>query len=408
MYKKQFFQHQRLKNFKLEFLIILFLFIFCRHDKTSEVQPFHPTPYQIKIPLFFPTKLNIPDDNPMTVEGIELGRYLFYDGRFSGRTDPDSLMSCSTCHLQANSFKCGINNPKFINGRPFGLSGKVTPHNMMPLINLVFNNEGYLWNGMISNNNTSLGLPAYGVPPKPEYNLKNIESIVWMAIVAPHEVNGSIERTVKTIQNIPMYPPMFFKAFGSDTVTIDRISKAIAQFVRTLISCDSKFDKYLNGEVDLADAERRGFELFTTNNGADCFHCHGTDAQPLFTTNLFYNNGKDTVFTDKSDRYSVTGNLKDIGAYRAPTLRNILYTAPYMHDGRFKTLDEVLNFYNQNVVWSPSISPMMQRVKDGGVHLTPSQISDLKAFLSTLSDEKFITNPSFSNPRPSDPYFSHN
>ncbi len=387
---------------------ILFSLFSCRHDNEEELYVFHPTPYQINIPTYFPTILNIPKDNPMTVEGIMLGRYLFYDGRLSGRTEADSLMSCSSCHLQSNSFECGINHPKFVDGHPYGLSGKSTPHSMLPMINLVWNSEGYLWNGMINQKNEQLGMSAYGVPAQQPYNLKNIESLVWMGIVAPHEMNGNIDRTVKLIQRIPMYPPLFKKAFGSDTVTIDRICKAVAQFVRTLISKNSKFDQYLNGEIDLTDAERRGFVLFTTEEGADCFHCHGTSGTPLWTTNLFYNNGKDTVFTDPKDRKSVTGEAKDIGGYRAPTLRNLAYTAPYMHDGRFKTIDEVLNFYNTNVRWSPTISPLMHKVKNNGMRLTPYQINDLKAFLNTLNDEVFITNPDFANPRPSDPFFNHN
>jgi len=387
-------------------VVIIIVFISCRPDKKGEVIPYKPTPYQIQIPQYFPTNLNIPSDNPMTVEGIELGRYLYYDGRLSGRTNSDSLMTCATCHIQANSFVCGVNNPEFINGHPYGLTGVLTPHTMLPHINLVFNSEGYLWDGLISNSNTNLGMASLGVPSKQPYNLQNIESVVWLVIVLPSEINGNIDRTVNTIQNIPMYPPMFLKAFGSDTVTIDRICKAIAQFVRTLISSNSKFDQYLNGVVNLTDAEQRGFDLFTTEQ-ADCFHCHGTGT-PLWTTNLFYNNGKDIVFTDPDDRFSVTKNPADIGAYRAPTLRNIGFTAPYMHDGRFKTLDEVLNFYNSEVKWSPSISPFMTKVKAGGTHLTSSQLADLKTFLATLNDTIFITNPAFSNPRQGDPYFIKN
>ena len=383
--------------------ILVFAFVSCRHNTKEEATPYKPTPYQIQIPQYFPTNLNIPADNPMTVEGIELGRYLYYDGRLSGRTDLDSLMTCATCHIQAHSFVCGLNNPNFSNGHPHGLTGIPTPHFMLPHINLVFNNEGYLWDGLINNNNANLGMPSLGVPSKSPYNLKNIESVVWLVIVLPNEINGNIDRTVNTIQNISMYPPMFLKAFGSNTVTIDRICKAIAQFVRTLISSNSKFDQYLNGEKNLTLAEQRGFDLFTTEQ-ADCFHCHGTGT-PMWTTNLFYNNGKDTVFTDLSDRFSITKNPADIGAYRAPTLRNIGFTAPYMHDGRFKTLDDVLNFYNSAVKWSPSISSFMTKVKAGGTHLTSSQLADLKTFLSTLNDTTFITNPAFSNPRPGDPYF---
>jgi cytochrome c peroxidase len=348
-----------------------------------------PTPYQIVIPKFFPTDIQIPADNPMTIEGIDLGRYLFYDGRMSGRTSPDSLMSCGTCHLQKYAFECGIDNPKFIGGHPFGITGIKTPHVMLPMMNLVFNNNGYFWNGLINASN-------------PNPNQRTLEDVVYMGVIAPHELNGDSARTVKLIQSIPGYPDLFYKAFGSKTVTYKNISRAVAQFIRTLISSNSKFDKYMRGEVALTDDELGGLGVFTTENGGDCFHCHGSDGDPLFTTNLFYNNGKQTDFTgandDIRDRFHVTGNPMDIGAYRAPSLRNIDLTGPYMHDGRFKTLDDVLNFYSTGVVASPYISPLMHHVSTGGVQLNPSQKVLLKAFLMTLHDDEFITNPNFAKP----------
>ena len=360
------------------------------------------TPYNIAVP-FFPDSMNIPADNPMTVEGVELGRYLFYDGRMSGRTDKDSLMSCATCHRQSHSFECGIDHPKYKGGRTFGLTGIPTPHFMMPLINLAWINEGYFWNGMINNNNQHLG-GRYGVPATKEYNFKNIESLVWMTIVAPHECNGSIQRTVALLQQDPMYPPMFKRAFGSEEINIDRISKAVAQFVRSLVSFNSKFDQFMRGETKLTDAEMRGFFLFTTEK-ADCFHCHGSPALPLWTTNLFMNNAKDIDFTDRGDRYAVTGDTLDRGKYRVPTLRNIEFTAPYMHDGRFSTLDEVLEFYNSKLKRSPYVDPLMINVNHGGMFLSKEELADLKAFLLTLSDTSFLHNPQYSNPLPDNKFF---
>jgi len=348
-----------------------------------------PTPYQIVIPYDFPTDIRIPADNPMTVEGIALGRYLFYDGRMSGRTSPDSLMSCGTCHLQSRSFECGIDNPKFIGGHPFGITGIKTPHVMLPMMNLVFNNNGYFWNGQISASN-------------PNPNQRTIEDIVFMGVIAPHELQGDSVRTVNMIKSIPGYPDLFLKAFGSSKVTFKNISRAIAQFIRTLISSNSKFDKYLRGEVALSDDELGGLGVFTTENGGDCFHCHGSGGNPLFTTNLYYNNGKQSDFTgandDIRDRFHVTGDPMDLGAYRAPSLRNIDLTGPYMHDGRFKTLDEVLDFYSTGVVASPYISPLMHHVNTGGVKLTPPQKVLLKAFLMTLHDDDFLVNPKFAKP----------
>lgn len=365
------------------FLILVLFLALCKKEKVDPV--YQPTPYQIHIPQFFPTKLNIPPDNPMTVEGVELGRYLFYDGRLSGRTHPDSLMSCGTCHLQSRAFVCGIDHPKFTGGATFGLTGIPTPHNMMPLINMVFNHNGYLWNGMIHESNEVS-------------SRRRLEDLVWMGVVAPHEMHGDTNRTVALIQSIPGYPELFFKAFGSNQVTMKNIGKAIAQFIRTLISANSKFDKYLRGEVQLSQDELSGYVLFMTEEGADCFHCHGGAGVPLFTTNLFYNNGKDTLFNDPRDRYAITGNARDKGAYRAPTLRNIELTAPYMHDGRFATLEEVIDFYSHDVKQSPYVHPLMHHVNRGGVHLTPKQKQDLLAFIKTLRDDEFLTKPEFSKP----------
>ena len=372
----------------LSISIILLLIISCGENKPEPV-PFQATPYQIEIPYGFPTILNIPEDNPMTVEGIELGRLLFYDGRMSGRTHPDSLMSCATCHIQANSFECGVNHPEYIGGFTHGITGKPTPHVMLPMINLVWNSYGYLWNGIISKDN-------------PNPNFKNIEALVWMGIVAEHEMNSDTNLAKEVIQNIPGYPELFKKAFGSETVTVKNMNRAIAQFVRTLISANSKFDKYMRGEVQLTQSELSGFVLFTTEEGADCFHCHGGFGNPLFTTHLYYNNGKDSLFTgeyeDPRDRYHVSDDPMDLGAYKATTLRNIELTGPYMHDGRFATLDDVINFYSHDLVWSPYVNPLMHHINDQGVQLTPQEKANLKAFIQTLRDEEFLTNPDFGPP----------
>lgn len=366
----------------LAIALVFFSLTSCRKDaKTIPAAE----PYTLEIPEFFPTRLNIPADNPLTKEGIALGRYLFYDGRLSGRTNPDSLMSCATCHLQARAFECGIDHPEYTGGFTFGITGIHTPHVMLPLINLVWNENGYLWNGVISGNN-------------PDASRRNIEDLVWMGVVAPHEMLGDTTLTKNLIQSIPGYPELFEKAFGSRTVTMRNISRAIAQFVRILVSSDSKFDRYLRGEEQLSDQELSGYVFFTTEEGADCFHCHGGSGNPLFTTNLFYNNGKDSVFTDTRDRYAITGDPQDRGAYRAPTLRNIEFTGPYMHDGRFASLDDVINFYSHKLVKSPFVNPLMHHVNDGGIQLTPGEKADLKAFLLTFSDNTFITNPEFSKP----------
>jgi cytochrome c peroxidase len=366
-------------------MLVMILFMAgCK--KTQPETPAHsPTPYPFTIPRFFPTELNIPDDNSMTVEGVALGRYLFYDGRLSGRTHPDSLMSCATCHIQSRSFECGIDHPKYTGGHPFGLTGIPTPHAMMPMINLVWAPHGYLWNGKVSAEN-------------PTASMRTLEDLTWMTIAAPHECNGDTTRVTALFQSIKGYPGLFYDAFGSDRVTVKNMGRAIAQFVRTLVSDNSRFDRFMRGEANLTNSERMGYVLFMTEEGADCFHCHGGDGNPLFTTNRFYNNGKDSVFTEPGDRFSITGIPGDKGAYKAPTLRNLVFTAPYMHDGRFKTLDEVLAFYNSNVVWSPYIDPLMHHIATNGIRLTPMELASLKAFLLTLTDSSFVSNPEFSAP----------
>lgn len=328
---------------------------------------FKATPYEIEIPAHFPTRLNIPEDNPMTVEGVALGKKLFYDGHLCGYTGTDSsqMMSCATCHRPECGFDVGIDHPRFPGGQPIGLSGRPTHHVPLPLINLVFNSNGYLWNGAVT----------------------DIESIVLATFVDPTEMNSSYDKVVAAIKADSEYPPMFAAAFGSSDVTVERIAKAIAQYVRTLVCGNSKFDMYLRGQAQLTPQEFNGYVLFTTEEGADCFHCHGGSGSPLFTTNLFYNNALDAHFDDPADRFAVTGNVQDRGAYKAPTLRNIARTAPYMRDGRFKNLDEVLEFYNTGLINTPYVSPLMHHVNDGGTLLTPTQIEDLKAFLLTLSEE---------------------
>ncbi len=362
-------------------------------DYIEEPIPLHnTTPYIIDIPERFPTILNIPADNPMTVEGVSLGRHLFYDGRLSGNTHPDSLMTCSSCHLQKNSFECGIDHPEYIGGFTHGISGIPTHHVMLPLFNLVWNKEGYLWNGYIHENN-----------PNPER--RKLEALVWMGIIAPHEMNGDTNRTKALIESIAMYPPMFKLAFGDEKVTIERISKAVAQFIRSLIAANSKAHRVFRGEESFTNSESRGYNLFVTEEGADCFHCHGTQGTPLWTTNLYYNNAKDSAFNDPRDRFAITGDPSDIGAYRAPSLINCELTGPYMHDGRFSTLEEVIDFYNHALVWSPYIHPLMHKIDDNGAQLAPFQKQDLLNFLKALTDSSFINNPDHSNPRPGDPFF---
>ncbi len=375
----------------MRYLVLLIVFIVLSSCKEKEpVKPeWRSTPYAIIIPKYFPTKLNIPADNQLTVEGIALGRYLFYDGRLSGRIHQDSLMTCASCHVQSQNFRPGLDHHAFNNGMPVGIKGVATSHAALPLVNLIWNSNGYTWNGAV--HSTSGGESISGVTG-------NIERIVLETIIHPAELAGTFKQTVDLIQSINGYPKLFYEAFGTEEVTSERIAKAISQFVRSLISTDSRFDRYMRGELQLTTEELEGLVLFTTEEGADCFHCHGSDGNLLFTTNLFYNNGKDTIFNSIDDRYKITGNKADIGAYKATTLRNIAVGGPYMHDGRFKTLDEVIDYYSHDVKMSDHINPLMHHASMGGVQLTPSEKHSLKAFLSSLTDENFLTNPDFGAP----------
>ena len=342
-------------------VLIGFLAILASACKPEETH-YQQTPYELLQPSYFPTKNNIPADNPMTEEGVALGRKLFYDSRLSGRDGTEGIRSCYSCHHQENSFEYGASTG--------------THHAMLPLINLAWNRTGLGWNGGVA----------------------TLEDMVLAAVTSPVEINADTNQVIKYLQKTDDYPELFEKAFGSRNITFINVEKAIAQFIRSLVSADSKFDRYLRGEEQLTEDELAGYELFCTEEGADCFHCHGGGGLALMTTNLFYNNGLDDEFNDSEDRAAITGSHWDKGAYKAPTLRNIAVSSPYMHDGRFTTLDEVINFYSEGVKDSENINPLMHHVMDGGVQLTDIEKTQLKAFLNTLTDETFLNNPDYSKP----------
>jgi cytochrome c peroxidase len=192
-----------------------------------------------------------------------------------------------------------------------------------------------------------------------------------------------------------MYKPLFIKAFGDEEINIDRVSKAIAQFTRTIIAYRFKYYRFVLHEEELNPSEKRGYELFFSEE-ADCFHCHAGSL--LMTTTDFYNNAKDSVFTDSRDRFSFTGELIHTGAYRAPSLINCELNGPYMHDGRFNTLEEVIDFYSEGLVYSDYVDPLMKGIKEGGVQLTEENKADLKAFLLTLTDHELLSDPAYACP----------
>jgi cytochrome c peroxidase len=186
------------------------------------------------------------------------------------------------------------------------------------------------------------------------------------------------------------YPALFAAAYGSPEITPEKIGLAIEQFLLTLTSCDSKFDRVMKGESTFTPEEQRGFELFYAEYdprrgqpGADCFHCHGG---PLFQSQSFANNGLDNRFTDPG-RAKITGNDSDLGKFATPSLRNIARTAPYMHDGRFATLEQVMEHYSSGVKRSATLDPNLAKHPAGGVPLGAADQRALVSFLRTLTDE---------------------
>lgn len=325
-----------------------------------------PTPHRLEIPNTLPQILP-PAGNPLTEEGIALGRKLFYDPVLSKY----ETQSCADCHKQPSSF---VDDARQFSVGVEGLSGK---RNSMALINLMWA-KNFFWDGRAPSLHAQALLP----------------------IQDPLEMNETLANVEAKLGAIASYREMFRKAFGSEDVTSAKVGLALEQFMATMISGDAKVDKVLRGEAQFTAAEERGRALFFTEfnpasgkRGADCFHCHGA---PLFTNNLFMNNGLDSVFSDEG-RFAVTKNPLDRGAFKTPTLRNIALTAPYMHDGRFATLEAALEHYSTGVKSSASLDPNMHALRNG-LNLTAAEKSDLIAFLKTLTDEAFVNNPKFSKP----------
>jgi cytochrome c peroxidase len=317
-----------------------------------------PTPYPLVIPVGFPndTASFIPKNNPLTIEGVALGKKLFNEPLLSG----NNTQSCASCHMSKFAF---TDDQRFSKG----INGSLGTRNSMPLINLLWAPKLF-WDGRAS----------------------TLEEQALEPVTNPIEMHETWPNAVDKLQVHPEYPELFKKAFGTTTITRELVTKAIAQFERTLISANSKYDKWLRNEVDLTPEELRGYDLFFTEK-ADCFHCHGNI---LFTDNLFHNNGLDAFPSDKG-LGGVTGKSGDNGRFKTPTLRNLVFTAPYMHNGRFNTLEDVVEFYSSGIKFSATIDPLMKNVNMGGVQLTTEEKQDLVAFLKTLTDSSFVNNPQF-------------
>lgn len=362
------------------FLLIFFvLFISiqgCRKDEEvvkpetpvvpgDTTHPYVPTPYLVVIPLGFP-EMPVSLDNPITVEGVALGRKLFHDKILSR----NSVQSCASCHDKQFGFTD--------NGKQFsqGVSGQTGTRNAMPIFNLAWvekfakTDHRFFWDG----------------------GAKDLESQVVAPILNPIEMQETLPNVLAKLNNHPDYPGLFKKAFGSDSITTQMLMKAIAQYERTIVSGNTRFDRFriFQNLDELNDQEKRGFDLFNREDKADCFHCHNLNS--AFSTDfLFHNNGHQG--TDKG-LGGITNNPEDDGKFRTASLRNLVFTAPYMHDGRLATLEDVVEFYNSQAIRVFPADPFITK-HPTGLGLTQSEKADLVAFLKTLTDSTLITNPNY-------------
>ncbi|MST94995.1 MAG: cytochrome C peroxidase [Pedosphaera sp.] len=343
------------------------------------------TPYRFTFSGFFPQPA-LPLDNPLTVEGVELGRRLFHDPLLS----INQSQSCASCHQAGHGFTDAL---KF----SVGAEGRAGTRNAMPLHNLAWKNS-FFWDGRAATLRQQVLEPIQN-PVELHESLTNV--VAKLAATgragrplpaARTNANDGAHGVARPTTN---YPSLFTRAFGTPDISADRIARALEQFLLTQVSHHSKFDRSLAGEVELTAEEKRGFELFNTEYdprheqfGADCFHCHGG---PLFQSQGFANNGLDLEARD-AGRHDVTKRPGDFGKFSVPSLRNIALTAPYMHDGRFATLEQVIEHYSTGVKRSATLDPNLAKHPDGGLRLNAADQRALVAFLKTLTDARFQTN----------------
>ena len=323
---------------------------------TNNVANFIGTPYVFRVKNGFPVP-NLPADYPLTNERIALGSALFHDVRLSG----NETISCASCHESAKAFSD-------TNRVSVGANGNAGRRNAMPLLNLAWK-DSFFWDG----------------------RAKSLREQVVMPIKDHLEMDASIEEVAAGLSEDKAYLRLFELAFGSPKVSQERIAVAIEQFILSLTSYDSKFDRARLGQDTLTEKEQLGFELFMTEfdprrglRGADCFHCH---SGPFFSTHQFQNNGLPS--TSDTGLMGVTGSEADRGKFVTPSLRNVALTAPYMHDGRFETLEEVVEHYSSGIERSETLDPNLSKHPGSGIPLTSADKTALVAFLKTLTDERF-------------------
>ena len=336
---------------RIQLILSLFVITLSSSCKKEELPTIDPIEFQK--PSHFPEPAYDFSNNPVTREGFELGRMLFYDTRLSS----DNTVSCASCHHQELAFSDA--------GQALsqGVNGQFGSRNSPSLSNLAWY-PSFMWDGGVN----------------------HIEISSLAAIVHPAELNMDFAELLNKLRGIAEYQVLFEKAFNSSGIDDQRFFYAMTQFTGLLISAESKYDQVLQGKANFTNQEQSGKILFDQN----CAACHSGVLQSDFS---FRNNGLDSEFTDEG-RKLITNNPDDLGKFRVPSLRNVALTGPYMHDGRFQTLDDVVLHYTSGIQSSTTLDPIFNE----GIGLNSIERASVVAFLHTLTDTQFVNNTKFSNP----------
>lgn len=325
------------------------------NDGCKKNNAFVPTPMPLQVPNGFPSPTGVFAENLPTKEGFELGRRLFYDGQLA----QDGQTACASCHQQFAAFAT------FDHDLSHGVNNQFTTRNSPTLFNLAWQNI-FHWDGGIN----------------------HLEVQPLAPITAPNEMGETIENVINKLKQDARYRTMFKAAFGSDEINSQRMLKAIAQFVGSMVSANSKYDQMKRGAAVFTPAEQNGYQVFL----AKCNSCH---REPLFTDHSFRNIGLPMNGLKDLGRMAITGKREDSLKFKVPTLRNIMVSFPFMHDGRFVGFDQVFNHYSRGAVPSPTLDPLLR----AGIPLNNNERNALLAFFQTLTDQEFMQNPLFSAPR---------
>jgi cytochrome c peroxidase len=339
-------------------LLMSFLFIGLI-SCTGEEEALPDEQYIFEVPSNFPSPTYTFDNNPVTKRGFELGRALFYDPVLSR----DSSVSCASCHVQAVAFA----DPQHALSR--GVEEREGTRNAPQIANLAFQKELF-WDGGIT----------------------HLDFAPINAITNPLEMDETLANVVQKLNDHPQYPAQFEAAFGSDSVHSANMLHALSQFMVMMVSANSRYDQYVRNEGEsLTEEELDGMQIFEEK----CSTCH---AGTLFNDGSYRNNGLDNDFSKDTGRGIITEVDTDQGKFKVPSLRNVALTKPYMHDGRFKTLEEVLDHYAGGVVASSTLDPLLKNKNQLGIALTENEKQKIILFLETLTDREFTVNPLFRAP----------